>query len=202
MTWGRRAAPTSWPPGPTPAWRTTWRGPARGAEKTSAYNLILIGAFDALGPRPETLRRLERYRATDKLAESTLTRPERLEKIVGQRLASGKYEIPVPDFDDPAVVYEIEKRLVGTYVTVDPMARYVGTLDAAAIRDPLDMVSIPFGDRFIVGGQLTEIRPLVTKKGRNPGREMAHHHHQLERGRLQGGVLPRGLGGLQGDAHH
>ena len=77
----------------------------RGAEKTTAYNLILIGAFDSLGPRPETLRRLQRYRATDKLAESTLTNPERLEKIVGQRLASGKYEIPVPDFTDPAVVY-------------------------------------------------------------------------------------------------
>src|SRR6202000_680589 len=84
-----------------------------------------------------------------------------------------KYAIVVPDFSDPAVVYDIEKELVGTYVTVDPLERYVSTLDQAALRDPMDIHRYRKGEEFIIGGQLTEVKLLVTKKGRNPGQEMA-----------------------------
>ena len=149
------------------------RAGAAGTNKTTVTNLILIGAFDSLGPRTEILKQLERYRAMEGLAQSTLGNPEKLEAAIARRLASGHYGIEAPDFTNPDIVYAIEKYLVGTYVTVDPLGRYISALDGTAIRDPLDMLSIPYGDKFVVGGQLTAIRPTVTKKGRTPGAEMA-----------------------------
>lgn len=146
------------------------------ANKTTAYNLIVIGAFDSLASRVDNIKKLERARAMEGLADSTLDSPEKLEKVVTRRLTENpeKWTIPVPDFNDPEVVYALEKELVGTYVTVDPMGRYVKTLDSCALRDPMDMMRYNRKDRFIVGGQLTAINPTTTKKGKNPGQEMAH----------------------------
>lgn len=148
----------------------------KGADKTAAYNLIVIGAFDSIGTREASLKELERLRAMEGLADSTLDTPERLEKVVTRRLSENpeKWTIPVPDFDDPETVYALEKELVGTYVTVDPMARYVPTLDAAVLRDPIDMRRFAKNERFLIGGQIVAINMTTTKKGRTPGQEMAH----------------------------
>ena len=146
----------------------------KGADKTSVYNLICIGAFDTLCPRTEALHILERYRAMEGLAPSTLDNPEKLQKALDRRMASGKYDIVVPDFDDPEVVYAIEKELVGTYVTVDPLGRYVPLLDKTALREPTDVATFTRGQCFVIGGQIVAIRPTTTKKGRNPGQDMAH----------------------------
>lgn len=146
----------------------------KGADKQKVYNLICIGAFDSIGSREEMLDRLERYRAMDGLAQSTLDNPEKLEKILAGRMSRPEYQIARPDFSDPEVVYAIEKELVGTYVTVDPMGRYVDLLDKAAIREPTDVLPFARNQRFVIGGQVTGIRPTVTKKGRSPGAEMAH----------------------------
>lgn len=146
----------------------------KGAEKTAAYNLVLIGAFDEMGPRNEMLDKLERERAKEGLASSTLNNPEKLEARITERLTNPSFQVARPDFDDPMVVYEIEKELVGTYVTVDPLAPYLDVLDSCAIRDPLDINKFKLKEQFIIGGQLTAIRPTTTKKGRNPGQQMAH----------------------------
>lgn len=147
-----------------------------GADKGVVYNLILIGAFDEMGPREQMLQQLRRFRAAKGLATSTLVDPEKLEVVITRRLASGndEYRISIPDFADRKVMYEIEKLLVGTYVTVDPLERYVPALDEIAVREPLDMANYTRGQHFIVGGQLSKIRPTVTKNGFSPGQEMAH----------------------------
>lgn len=145
-----------------------------GADKTVAYNLIRIGALDSIGDRTALVHGMERFRAMDKLAESTLKNPEKLEKALERRMASGKYTIEVPDFSDPKVVYEIEKELVGTYVTVDPMGKYLPVLDKVALRDPSEMYDIVIKNYFVIGGEITTITPTVTKKGRSPGQQMAH----------------------------
>jgi DNA polymerase III subunit alpha len=89
------------------------------------------------------------------------------------RLAK-KYAVERPDFTDSKVVYEIEKELVGTYVTVDPLHRYLKVIDGCGLRDPIEVNAFAPKTEFIIAGQLTAIRPTVTKKGRNPGQEMAH----------------------------
>lgn len=146
-----------------------------GADKGVATNLILIGAFDSFGSRPQMLKELEYFRATDKLAQSTLDNPEKLDAIVARRLRDNpeKYRIEIPDFDNRDVVYNIEKALIGTYVTVDPMEPYLGML-RDVISDPLEILQKEKGDNFYIGGQVAAISPTVTKKGRNPGAHMAH----------------------------
>jgi DNA polymerase-3 subunit alpha len=150
----------------------------RGAEKTAAFNLVLIGAFDEMGERTEMLGRLERYRilqdvSAPKLARLTEAEKDEIWADKRERL-SHKYALDRPDFDDLKVVYQIEKELVGSYVTVDPLARYLATLDACSIRDPRDVNKFKVKEEFIIGGLLTAIRPTTTKKGRNPGQAMAH----------------------------
>lgn len=145
------------------------------ADKSVVYNLILIGAFDEMGSREEMLHQLERIRAMKGLAQSTLEDPAKLEERIAIRLSNNpeEYLFSIPDFQDRDVLYEIEKELVGTYVTVDPLERYAKTLEKSAIADPLDVVRYTKGDKFVIGGELTAIRPTKTKKGRNPGQDMA-----------------------------
>jgi DNA polymerase-3 subunit alpha len=150
------------------------RRAGKGADKQKVYNLICIGAFDSIGDKYDLLDQLEYYRATEDLAPSTLAKEDKLNKVLQRRLANPDYQITRPDFTDPRVVYEMEKELVGNYVTVDPMERYVPLLDAKAIKEATDISGFPVGNRFCIGGQLVGVKTTVTKKGRNPGQEMAH----------------------------
>ena len=127
-----------------------------------------------MGTREDMLHQLMRERAKTGLASSTLNDPEKLEARLAIRLATENYQILIPNFADPKVMYAIEKDLVGTYVTVDPLERYLDTLERTVLRDPFDMLSIPRGEIFNVGGQVTKVVPTVTKKGRTPGAAMAH----------------------------
>lgn len=150
----------------------------KGADKTAAYNLTVIGAFDEMGDRTEMLGRLERHRVLEdvsprKLAKLTEAEKDEIWADKRERLAH-KYAIDRPNFADPKVVYEIEKELVGTYVTVDPMSRYLKALDGTVIRDPQEVNGFKVKEYFAIGGQIIAIRPTVTKKGRNPGQAMAH----------------------------
>lgn len=146
-----------------------------GADKGVATNLILIGAFDCFGSRPQMLKELQHFKATDKLAQSTLDNPEKLEAIVTRRLTDNpeKYRIEIPDFDDHEVLYNIEKTLIGTFVTVDPMERYLPLMQNV-ISDPLEILQKEKGEEFYIGGQVATVSPTVTKRGKNPGAHMAH----------------------------
>jgi DNA polymerase III subunit alpha len=150
----------------------------KGAAMPSVYNLLRIGAFDELGQRAELLDQLERHRiladvSPRKLAKLTEVEKDEIWADKRVRLAK-KYAVERPDFTDSKVVYEIEKELVGTYVTVDPLHRYLKVIDGCGLRDPIEVNAFAPKTEFIIAGQLTAIRPTVTKKGRNPGQEMAH----------------------------
>ena len=149
----------------------------RGAHKSAVINLIRIGAFDDFGPRADLMRSYQRYRILESVAERkrlTLT-PEQADEIVARKITEKPEEwaLEIPDFGDDEVVYKIEEELVGTYVTVDPMARYIKALDAVAIRHPEEMSNFGVGDVFVVGGQITKIKEHTIAKGRTKGSVMA-----------------------------
>jgi DNA polymerase-3 subunit alpha len=147
-----------------------------GTDKGVVTNLIYIGAFDGFGTRQQMLQELERFRAAEGLAQSTLDNPEKLAATIERRLADNpaKYRIEVPDFADREVMYGIEKHLLGVAVTVDPMEPYLPMLANRVLDDPLDVLTKPKGEQFYIGGQVAAIKPTVTKKGKNPGQQMAH----------------------------
>lgn len=149
----------------------------RGSHKGAVLNLIKIGAFDEFGPRAELMQHYQRYRILESVAErkrSTLT-VEQADEIVARKLTEKPEEwvLEIPDFGDDEVVYRIEEELVGTYVTVDPMARYIKALDAVAIRHPEEMNNYSVGDLFVIGGQVTKVKEHPISKGRFKGALMA-----------------------------
>jgi DNA polymerase-3 subunit alpha len=76
-------------------------------------------------------------------------------------------DIAIPDFDDEKVVYEIEKELVGNYVTVDPMSKYLNAIEAICIQHPDDMKNFKLNDLFYVGGIVTKVKRHKTKRGKD-----------------------------------
>lgn len=119
--------------------KTTGRGAGK---KSVVLNLIKIGAFDSIGDRKALM---EDFCASRKDLANT----------------------PIPDFDDEKTVYEIEKELVGNYVTVDPMSKYVNALEAVCIQHPDDMKNFNINDLFYVGGMVTRIKHHKTKGGKD-----------------------------------
>lgn len=119
--------------------RTTGRGAGK---KSVLINLIKIGAFDTLGKRRELM---ESFCASRK----DLT------------------DMAIPDFDDEKVVYEIEKELVGNYVTIDPMSKYLNAIEAICIQHPDDMKNFKLNDLFYVGGLVVRIKRHKTKRGKD-----------------------------------
>lgn len=149
----------------------------RGSHKGAVLSLIKIGAFDDFGPRADLLRTYQRHRILESVAErkrATLTTAQ-ADEIVARKLTEKPEEwaLEIPDFSNDEVVYRIEEELVGTYVTVDPMARYIKALDAVAIRHPEEMSNYSVGDLFVVGGQVTKVKEHPISKGRFKGSLMA-----------------------------
>jgi len=57
--------------------------------------------------------------------------------------------------------------LVGNYVTVDPMAKYIKALEAVCIQHPDDMKKFGINDLFHVGGMVVRIKHHKTKGGKD-----------------------------------
>jgi DNA polymerase-3 subunit alpha len=119
--------------------RTTGRGAGK---KSVVLNLIKIGAFDTLGKRRPLM---ESFCASRKDLADTA----------------------IPDFDDEKVVYEIEKELVGNFVTVDPMGKYLNAVEAICIQHPDEIKNYKLNDMFYVGGMVTRIKRHKTKRGKD-----------------------------------
>ena len=121
--------------------------PSLAGRREVVENLLLVGAFDSLGDRTQLCRTWRSY-ASDKS--------------------------PVPDFSDDEVVADIEKRLIGHYVTADPMARFADAIDQLCVKSASALIDATPGDVLRVGGQVTSVRTVKVKRGPEKGRDMAH----------------------------
>lgn len=142
--------------------------------KTVALNLAMLGALDCLTNRTAALKEIEWHRACEGLAKSTLGNPDKLNQAVVKRFEENptKWRVPIPDFTDENVVYEIEKQLIGSFVTIDPMGLYLRAIDSECIRTPAAIRHYIPGQLLKIGGQIIKVHKHKTKKGRNSGAEM------------------------------
>lgn len=158
--------------------RTTGRGANK---KTVIQALIKIGAFDSVSTilgSVGVIRKslMETYygevilskTAPNKVASMDLD--EQIEHVslwLEKHKDDEDFDIEwgVPDFDDPDVISQIEKELVGNYITRDPMEKYAEIIDRACISSPEEYKDFKRGKPFIVGGQLTKVKAHKTKKG-------------------------------------
>ena len=166
------------------------------ADKAVVINLILIGALDEFGPRPALLRYYERHRimagkkgasvvvggkrvSKDKLTEAeidvivqeALNTPKmnRQKEVVGP----SPWIIEVPDFADEKVIMKIEAELVGNYVTIDPMYKYIEMIEAHCVARTADVMAKEKGATFAIGGTCTKVYEHTIKTGKNKGNKMA-----------------------------
>lgn len=115
--------------------KTSGRG---GRRKNVLENLISIGAFDSLGQREQILDQFYKSRKMDKWA---------------------------PDFSNPRIVTEIEMELVGTYITFDPMEKYIEMIEDIALKHPDELQEVPVGKLATIGGQITKVREHEARNG-------------------------------------
>ena len=167
---------------------------SRSCGKTQVEALIKIGAFDSLkiqtsdsidiyGDRAALMTAYHDSRILDKVSPAKLAKMDeqaRRDHVAAWREKNADKpsyikEFTVPDFTDDSVVYQIEQELVGNYVTIDPMMRYVNALESVgALRSPLEIEDVEPGAEFTVGGQVTKLRVhTIQKAGRYKGKTMA-----------------------------
>lgn len=157
--------------------RTTKNG---GHKKNTVDALVKIGALDTLGARPDEGFATTRSRILDEVYYhraglevapkkwSNLSTDER-NQIVADKWAAKPAEYLRYDFADEKVLFEIEKELVGTFVTVDPMAKYVSMIQGVCIQHPNDMDDFEPGDTYVIGGELVR----ATRHQQRNGHQMA-----------------------------
>jgi len=149
--------------------RNTTQG---GAKKGVIDALVKVGAFDSLDPeRMGVMDEVYYQRAAAEVSPNkwaALSEEER-GSLVGQKWAKKPDEYPQFDFSDERFIYEMETELLGTHVSVDPMARYVPMIEGECVSHPSDVEDYDTGARFTIGGELTKVKH---HKQRN-GKEMA-----------------------------
>lgn len=144
-----------------------------GRKKGVVDSLIKVGAFDSICTtwRQEMLDEVYYYRASCEVAPNKwqgLSEDERAAIVFG-KWAANPDDYPSFDFDDEKYIIEMETELLGTHVSIDPMARFSPMIEGECVNHPSDIDEYDTGARFTVGGELTKIK---VHKQRN-GKEMA-----------------------------
>ena len=120
-----------------------------GANKGIVTSLVKLGAFDSLGDREEVWQRLWTWRKEAKFKD---TFEDRL----------------MPSFDDPEVMTQIEQELVGTYITQDPLGRFIPMIRESCLATPADLDDLDKGALANLGGMISRVHKTVTKAKGEP----------------------------------
>lgn len=72
-----------------------------------------------------------------------------------------------------AMMLNYEKQVLGFYVTSNPLSHCAETLDAYSTLNTSQLLDCSQGAEVVLGGMVTRIRTIVTRKGRNAGAKMA-----------------------------
>lgn len=144
-----------------------------GRKKGTIDSLVKIGAFDSIsdGDRQALLDKVYYHRAGSEVAPNKWAKLSEDERslIVAEKWERKPEDYPRFLFDDEKFVYDMEIDLLGTHVTVDPMARYTAMIEGECLRHPSDIDDHETGSRFTIGGELVKVKK---HKQRN-GKEMA-----------------------------
>lgn len=113
----------------------------RACKKQVVETLIKIGAFDSFGQRYNLMREYYDTRKKDKTPNI------------------------IPDFQDPAVIQQIELDIVGGYITEDPLDKYRSTIDDRCLDDPDKIEGLNDGEVVEIGGVLARVHEHQAKNG-------------------------------------
>jgi DNA polymerase-3 subunit alpha len=145
-----------------------------GVSKKVLESLIRCGTFDFTG-----IHRARLFNGIDTAigrAAETLK-----DKVSGQRsmfdmldpgddVSAGSSDEELPDVKpwSESEMLAAEKELIGFFISGHPLARHEWTLDRFALTRMKNIQELPAGTRTRVGGMVTELRKLFTKKEQKP----------------------------------
>ena len=69
------------------------------------------------------------------------------------------------DMTDTVAMYRMEKDLVGGFILYDPLEPYEAQIEKACIQTPEAMEALPLGSMKLLGGIITTLKVIETKKG-------------------------------------
>lgn len=142
------------------------RTDSRKVNKKVLESLIKVGAFDRFGTRSSMLENLEEIRAQAAQFQSVVEGQDSLFAGALQEQATQVTDtFPQREEYPQAELLNYEKELFGFYLTQHPMAKALEQISKQADRRVADIdPDIHSGNTFVVGGILTEIREVRTKK--------------------------------------
>jgi DNA polymerase-3 subunit alpha len=147
--------------------------PNKGSKKGVVDALVKVGAFDSIctTDRQQMLDEVYYSRAGAEVAPTKWAKLDigERDEIVSRKWAAKPEDYPEFPFADEKFIVEMETDLLGTHVTVDPMARYSPMIEGVCVAHPTDLDDQETGARFVIGGELTKVR----KHQQRNGKEMA-----------------------------
>jgi DNA polymerase III subunit alpha len=150
-------------------------GRVAGANRRVLEGLIRAGAFDFTGIHRARLFNgidIAMGRAAEKLKDKASGQTSMFDLM-----DCGGDEDKGPNSDDefPEVrpwsesdMLQAEKELIGFYVSGHPLSRYEWDLDRFALKRVAQLPTLQAGERTRIGGMVTEMRKLFTKKDQKP----------------------------------
>jgi len=169
---------------------------SRTVNKSVLEALIKSGALDDFdGHRAQLMASIE---SIVKIASSLQKDKQKgqtnlFENMDDEEEDESKYLMPnIPEWTEPQQL-AFEKATVGFYVTNHPLTPYEKTLTQFTTANLIDIKEYEVKDKkeiVTLGGLVTEVRPLVTKKGRNPGQKMCAFVFEDLVGQGEGVVFP------------
>ena len=142
------------------------RVPSRKINKRAAVSLIKCGVFDSMcGDAKTALYQYWKARKDFKNIDGPCK--DECEHCHGSLGAFDCYATFEEDIESRG---RHEQELLGTLISVDPLGDYIGIITEEDNFPGEDNMFA--GEKAMVGGLVTRIRPLVTKTGKNPGQEM------------------------------
>jgi DNA polymerase-3 subunit alpha len=142
----------------------------QGGKKGVVDSLIKVGAFDGIGDdRQAMLDEVYFRRAAAEVSPNKWAKLSEDERrlIVSEKWERKPDDYPRFDFGSEAFIVETEVDLLGTYVSVDPMARYAPMIEGVCINHPSDIDDQETGSRFVIGGELTKVRMHKQRNGKD-----------------------------------
>lgn len=138
---------------------------SRKVNKTTLECLIKVGAMDKFGTRASMLENLETIRQTASQLQSDIDGQDTLFQNVSKTASQMKDTFPeLPEYPNQELL-SFEKELLGLYLTDHPMAHALKSVSKRATKsiEELD-ASIHKGQVFLIGGVITSMRQVTTKK--------------------------------------
>lgn len=146
--------------------------PNKGGKKGVIDSLVKVGAFDSIAhgmDRQALLDEVYYHRAGLEVSPNKwgkLGQDER-DAIVASKWDKNPDDYPVFQFGDEKFIVALETELLGTHVSIDPMAPYAAMIEAECISHPAEVDDYDTSSLIAIGGELVKVKQHKQRNGKD-----------------------------------